>query len=198
MRIMLFLVALFLSSCDREEKTVVTQVVTQKVTTIISLEQVIEGVMGQGQVDSVDGIREMFVWLLKRLESGDSQMVVAESMPSSIMVAADSGNIVFNEKVVMENYHYLPPEVFRDHLLIVICHEVLHLRLTPEKPKSYKEYLAGEELVWRETIEKIVRPMIAGGRHIDQMSLGAAVAFAAPNKKEWRQYLEEYLAVPPR
>jgi len=177
---------------------------------IAKLEESVNISLIAGTGDPIPGIKDLMSWLKSELDSGKAAMSVAplatgETVAFTTMTGVpEVPTIIFAGPVVWRRMTNLSPDDFSNNISESLCHEILHLRLTPEAldksrmSVSHRQYVSGEAKVWSEQIPKIVRPMMKAGRMIDIVSQKAEPAFSAVGNKNndaWYKWVEVNLCV---
>ncbi|MEI8061095.1 MAG: hypothetical protein WCG99_02265 [Candidatus Berkelbacteria bacterium] len=177
---------------------------------LAKLREKIGAVLIVGTGDPVLEISHLTTWLKSQLDSGKAAMsVVPLATGETVAFTQMTGTpklptIIFAGPVLWQRMMELAPDDFSNNILESICHEALHLRLTPatlgesRTDASHRRYVAGEAKVWAYQIPKIVRPMMKAGRMTDIVSQKAETGFAAvgnKNNADWYKWVEANLCV---
>lgn len=94
---------------------------------------------------------------------------------------------------------------FEDTLLMITCHETIHLLYDPKKlfdvtTSNYQDYVDNECEAWAITVRQVVRPMMRDNRYVEEAGIIANAYFTQckGNSKShiWRKFISENLVIP--
>lgn len=162
-------------------------------------------IIHDGANDPVLGIRDNMGWLIAALRDGQVKLAIVPTMRGDVKAfTAKAGTplvttIMFVRPLLVEAKSHLPSADFRDMILELTSHEVLHLRMTPRESRpAHREYVLGESKVWARQIETITRPMMSSDRGVDPLAMRAQQVYAEvgnEDNEKWHKWVDVNLCV---
>lgn len=171
------------------------------------LEGKISQALESGARDQIPGIAENCSWLKGQLDAGKVGLAITPLAHGNVVAFTQAGSlpmIHFAGPVVWERKLRLPEADFQDMAIEALCHEALHLRLTPGAPgkpgsnSAYRKYVMGEAKVWAKQVKTITRPMMSQNRSVDMLAVNAESAFADAgdqNNDQWQRWVCSNLCI---
>lgn len=175
--------------------------------------QKIRPILASVKDDPIPEVRALFAQLFQLQKAGKVQIRVALDVPLGVTAETkvdrrgQTGTwqtaIYLSAQEIIRTSDALSPSDFRDHMLIALGHEVLHVLYTPAKPgEKYTQlrFVDGETKAVALTITRLIRPMLKAGRNVGafEVTLSDAYRVCGDNaaSKEWRDWIEKnYCAV---
>jgi len=189
------------------------QVMSISLGDVAKVETEITNLLESGAVSyPCQNVRQTLKWLLLKLKAGKAGLAVAPMATGQVVAFTQRDKkllipmIIFAGPVVLEKLKNDQPDVARDEIVTLLCHETLHMQLAPpgswwkkfDTLEGRKIYVDGEAAVWSRQIETITRPMMKSGRWVDGMSTVAERQYAACGNKPnvaWREWVAQNLCV---
>ena len=178
--------------------------------------QNVQPVLNDALNDPTPEVREIISKLFVMLKNGECGLACPPLARGDAIAFAewdaehDTPSICYPTPMVQAIKGSWRYDQYRDILLLITCHEVLHIWRNPElfklkkgglpEEQIYRMHIRGETSVWAETITRVIRPMMRDGRYIEPTAAQAERAFANagndPTSQLWRRYVEAHLVVP--
>ena len=176
----------------------------------------IQPILDRARHDQTPEVRKIIQGMFTMLETGKAGLACPPLSRGDTIAFTDwdkehgTPTIVYPIPIVRALKETSDYQSFSDEVILVTCHETLHLWYNPElfklnrgdvpDEKMYQLYVQGETSVWAETVTRVVRPMLRDGRYVDITARQADEAYAAAGNNaddpKWKTYVRTKLTVP--
>lgn len=152
--------------------------------------------------DPTPEVRALFGQLFQLRKAGKVRVLVVSNLLPGVTATtsvSEEGQtkIKISALEIIRMSETLSADSLRDHMLIAVGHEVLHVLYTPIRPGekyTQKRYVDGEAKAVALTITRLIRPMLKAGRNVGAFEVSLSEAFRACGdnaaSKEWETWIE--------
>lgn len=186
----------------------VSSSVDEASTKIAWLQVVIQEKLEEARKDPVPGVKSLTAELFRRLETRLLGMAISPSYDgrtvAGIVVSPESPlpMLTFAGPELEKIKTSLSDDQFRDYLLVISLHEVIHQLYTPlavDKKLTQSQYILGEAKAWALTVTMLIRPLQKAGRYVSVDSIEAEKAFKAcennSQSKRWIKWISAHRCI---